>query len=229
MCPQSFKRLFIRSCLFCTWLGHTYDGRTPLPVGVGLWLFPCPKSPKTILLCFTHTPRSQPCGNLTLDSCFSWGAKKIRLSINCATKGVFRGKALPAALSWADILMSSSCGDGIGLSPKIQSSHLFQKVSSKDTVCYLKDQYFNVYGLLKGFFQSAVATKFLNLIHPKICFGAKPIISMPCVGAGDNLMCHEGGFLMHLSSRIWFAVYFLWTERWGLNLVVPQEKKIQRV
>lgn len=68
-------------------------------------------------------------------------------------------------------------------------------------ICYLHNQYFNSYGLLKGFFPSAVLTKFLNLIRNGKYFGTKPIIRIHCIDARDKAQGHTVKGLLYSSLQ----------------------------
>lgn len=85
------------------------------------------------LLCFTHTPRSQACGNLSLNSCFSWGPGKLGYLLIVLVKTYSEGgncRCLESSVG----SMSISSGDCIGLSPEMRNfTHSFQKASSYDT------------------------------------------------------------------------------------------------
>lgn len=80
-------------------------------------------------------------------------------------------------------------------------------------VCYLNDQYFSVYGLLKGFYQSAVPTKFLNLIHNEKCFGTNLIIGLHCISVRDNLMHTKGGSLYIFPAE--YCLLYIFSELRG--------------
>jgi hypothetical protein len=76
-------------------------------------------------------------------------------------------------------------------------------------VCYLNDQYFNVYGLLKGFFQPAVPTEVPESDTQGEMFWYKPHHKLALHWCWGQLDVHQRGFFIHLSTRILLAVYFL--------------------
>lgn len=176
-------------------------GGAPLPVDAGFWHFPAPKSPKHSAFLYPHA-WSQPCGNLTFNSYFSWGPGKWGMSIIVLAKMYSEGGDCqrPGAelLAWCLVAV----GTGLDCHLKYKTPHTYSRKCALKvwSATYAINISIDM-GFLKVSFTSALLTKFLNLIHNGKYFGTKPIIHIHCIDVGDKAQGHTGKGLLYSSLQ----------------------------